>query len=94
MRKPTKPTKPAAPPSQRMSPDEVRNTLAKARDLAKSRCKRCYGTGTMGTKIVSVRERTILICPCVEKMASKIAETRRVKAIAETQAQHSGTAPK
>ncbi len=85
-----KPAKPAAPPSQRMTPDEVRNTLAKARELAKSSCKRCYGTGTMGTKIVSVRERTILICPCVEKTAMRIAEEHRAKIIAETEAQHSG----
>ncbi len=77
-----KPAKPAEPPSQRMSPDEVKNTLAKAREFAKSSCKRCYGTGTMGTKIVSVRERTILIGVCVEKASAKriLADSGRLRA--------------
>lgn len=72
-------------PTQRMAPDQLRATLAGARRMAKQSCKRCYGTGVMGTRIVSLERRTILICPCVEKMANRIraAQASKAAAVAE-----------
>lgn len=66
-------------PTQKMAPDELRATLKGARKMAKSGCKRCYGTGVMGTRIVSPEKRTILICHCVEKMASRIKTAQAAK---------------
>ncbi len=59
---------------QRMDSEEVNTTLNNARKFAKSSCKRCYGTGVMGTKVVSVQEKTILICHCVESAVAKYTE--------------------
>lgn len=58
-------------PTQQMTPDDLKATLEGARKMAKPSCKRCYGTGVMGTRIVSLSHRTILICHCVEKAAQK-----------------------
>lgn len=67
------------PPTQKMAPDDLKAMLEGARKMAKPSCKRCYGTGTMGTRIVSLERRTILICPCVEKMANRIRNSQAAK---------------
>lgn len=69
-------------PTQKMAPDVLKATLKGAREMARSSCKRCYGTGVMGTRIVSLEKRTILICPCVEKMASRIQAAQAAKTAA------------
>lgn len=68
-------------PTQQMAPDQLKATLEGARRMAKSSCKRCYGTGVMGTRIVSLEKRTILICHCVEKMAGRIRATQAAREI-------------
>lgn len=71
--------KPPDAPTERMAPDQLKKTLDGARKMAKRSCKRCYGTGVMGTRIVSLEKRTILICHCVEKMASRINAAQAAK---------------
>ena len=73
---------PPEPPTQRMTPADLKASLAGARKMAKPSCKRCYGTGVMGTRIVSLEKKTILICPCVEKMANRIRAAQVAKVAA------------